>query len=754
MTYQWFLGTNAVLATTNSALCLTNIQPSQAGSYTVVVTNVYGAATSVPAILTVSAEPIIEDSPTDQQAMAGDTVNFSVVASGVLPMDYHWLFGTNVVLETTNSVLCLTNVQPWQAGTYTVVVTNVYGAATSAPAMLTVTGAPVILVSPANQRVWPNGRADFSVVAVGVLPMAYQWFFGTNAMLEATNSTLHLAGVQPEQMGSYTVVVTNIYGATTSAPAMLKVYPMVTLTNCNEADLRAVAAGGAKVTFACDGAFILTSTITNTEDVVLDGSGHSVTISGNHAVRVFVVGTNGKLTLNHLTIADGATAGGGAGLLNLGGTVNATDCIFVGNKNTVSSANEFGGGAIYNGGIMNLDLCAITNNGAVGLNLNSSLGVNGSGGAIFNDGALVVRRSTFAGNWASGGGPGSDGNGGAIYNEGTLWLENSTLANNGAGGATGVKGLDGGSFDGNPAGWPGGPGGQGAGSALFNAGNATAVNTTFAGNTAQGGPGGNGGNGGTFSAYGGNGGLGGNGGDAWGTIYDASGLLQLVNCTLANNRGYGGNGGMGGQGGLAPPGGPPGSHGGPGSNGTGTGGIKSSGSLLINTVLSANYSNFNGSITDGGHNLSSDASCVLTGVGSMNNTDSELGPLADNGGPTLTMALLAGSPAINAGTTTGAPATDQRGVPRPQGAGVDIGAFEYLSSPIFTGATMLNATNRQLQLCGLSPNQTLTLQVSTNLLNWWDATNFTAGPNSVFQCFDPIPGDAQSRFYRLKSGTP
>src|ERR1039457_5496152 len=117
MTYQWFLGTNAVVMTTNSALCLTNIQPSQAGSYTVVVTNVYGAATSAPAILTVSAEPIIQNSSANQQAMAGDTVNFSVVASGVLPMDYHWLFGTNVVLETTNSVLCLTNVQPWQAGT-------------------------------------------------------------------------------------------------------------------------------------------------------------------------------------------------------------------------------------------------------------------------------------------------------------------------------------------------------------------------------------------------------------------------------------------------------------------------------------------------------------------------------------------------------------------------------------------------------------------------------------------------------------
>src|SRR6185369_5191626 len=56
-----------------------------------------------------------------------------------------------------------------------------------------------------------------------------------------------------------------------------------------------------------------------------------------------------------------------------------------------------------------------------------------------------------------------------------------------------------------------------------------------------------------------------------------------------------------------------------------------------------------------------------------------LGALASNGGPTQTHALLSGSPAINAGTATGALTTDQRGVARPQGAAVDIGAVEFAS---------------------------------------------------------------------------
>ena len=56
--------------------------------------------------------------------------------------------------------------------------------------------------------------------------------------------------------------------------------------------------------------------------------------------------------------------------------------------------------------------------------------------------------------------------------------------------------------------------------------------------------------------------------------------------------------------------------------------------------------------------------------------DPLLAPLADNGGPTLTFAVLPGSPAVDAGNSSGCPATDQRGVKRPQGSACDIGAFE------------------------------------------------------------------------------
>ncbi len=77
-----------------------------------------------------------------------------------------------------------------------------------------------------------------------------------------------------------------------------------------------------------------------------------------------------------------------------------------------------------------------------------------------------------------------------------------------------------------------------------------------------------------------------------------------------------------------------------------------------------------------GYNLSSDATCDFTNTADLVNTDPLLGPLQDNGGPTFTHELLTGSPAIDAGTNSGCPATDQRGFTRPVGASCDIGAYE------------------------------------------------------------------------------
>ncbi len=105
---------------------------------------------------------------------------------------------------------------------------------------------------------------------------------------------------------------------------------------------------------------------------------------------------------------------------------------------------------------------------------------------------------------------------------------------------------------------------------------------------------------------------------------------------------------------------------------------------VVNTIIAAAPDEQNcylsgygaGPVVSLGHNIDSDGSCGLSGPGDLSGVDPMLGELADNGGPTLTHALLPGSPAIDAGDDARCPAADQRGAPRPGGANCDIGAYE------------------------------------------------------------------------------
>jgi hypothetical protein len=138
LSYQWnFDGTNLVGAT-NIVLTLVNVQLSQAGNYTVLVTNSYGSILSSNATLTVLAPPIILVQPTNQTVVGGGAASFSVTASGTLPLSYQWSFNTTNLVGETNATLRLTNVQFSQAGNYLVQIANTCGSILSSNATLTV----------------------------------------------------------------------------------------------------------------------------------------------------------------------------------------------------------------------------------------------------------------------------------------------------------------------------------------------------------------------------------------------------------------------------------------------------------------------------------------------------------------------------------------------------------------------------------------------------------------------------------------
>ncbi len=264
--------------------------------------------------------------------------------------------------------------------------------------------------------------------------------------------------------------------------------------------------------------------------------------------------------------------------------------------------------------------------------------------------------------------------GGGILNNGDLTLDHVTVTNNsmvtdagdfwqgGAGiyvGAGGSLSLIDSTVSDNDSGWSGGGiyaffntevtinrstisgnVAQDVGGGLRSLGNVTVLNSTMSGNHAV--------------AFHG------------GAAFLTDGVTEVVNSTIAGN--------------SAPPGTAGGLF-------VGTFTASPASLSLKNSVVSSNtglncFAGFFGAgavtLTSGGNNVADDASCNLTSPGDQPNTDPLLGPLADNGGPTSTHALLAGSPAIDTADAASCPATDQRGVARPQGAGCDVGAFEFV----------------------------------------------------------------------------
>lgn len=323
-------------------------------------------------------------------------------------------------------------------------------------------------------------------------------------------------------------------------------------------------------------------------------------------------------------------------------------------------------------------------------------GAGGDGGGVWIlSGTLRVVDSTFENNRAGLGGPGGDdataadtrGPGGKGGDGGGLWfvgfgsstlphVERSLFLSNKAG--NGWVGGDSPGIGNGESGTAGGDGGRGGG--LYLAGGAGAVwrmvNSTVILNFAgDGGRGGNGTTGGTAGASG----AGGDGGgfafvDA-GSDYTAT-LTHLT--VISNNAGF--PGGAGSPGGVA----------GAGSTGGGisevAGGINSGdGITLANSVVALNDA---GTI---------DNICPFLGVGeNLTAGDPEVEALADNGGPTLTVAPRLGSPILDGGgALVDAPSVDQRGEPRPINGVADLGAFEGKFQPdARIGASSNPATHR------------------------------------------------------------
>lgn len=322
-----------------------------------------------------------------------------------------------------------------------------------------------------------------------------------------------------------------------------------------------------------------------------------------------------------------------------GQTISLTSGPLTLDKNVSIDGSAAPGAAVNGGGT---DRVLIVNAGVTasvkGLTLTNGYGFQLAGG-VLNNGNLTLDHVTVSNNtMTTNAGDFWQGGGGIYSGDGaSLSLVDSTVADNHAGWSGGAiyaffnttTSIVRSTISGNVS--------NDVGGAIRSLGNMTIENSTISGNTATG-------------WYG-------------GAIFQTDGDISIVNSTIADN--------------IAPDWAPAaifvGQFGGsfvPTLN-------------LTNTIITGNHwyacekfaSGTTANVVSGGHNLVQDDSCNPV-ASDIIQTAALIGDLADNGGPTLTRALLAGSPAIDAGDPAACPATDQRGVARPQGATCDIGSYE------------------------------------------------------------------------------
>ena len=138
--YQWQFNGQVLAGQTGPGLTLSQVQASQSGGYSVIVTNPAGSVTSRVAVLTVLLPPVILQQPTNQAVDAGTNAVFVVVADGTPPLTYQWWFNaTNWLAGATDVTVTITNVQATNVGSYQVVVSNAVGVVTSLVATLSFT---------------------------------------------------------------------------------------------------------------------------------------------------------------------------------------------------------------------------------------------------------------------------------------------------------------------------------------------------------------------------------------------------------------------------------------------------------------------------------------------------------------------------------------------------------------------------------------------------------------------------------------
>jgi hypothetical protein len=289
-----------------------------------------GAVATQDILLSTGVPPVITSQPLSQTVTQGVNVTFSVAASGTAPLSYFWRFNGAYISGATASAYARLNAQPADAGSYSVVVSNFAGSATSSNATLTVSQAPVppsIATQPADLVVYARQTATFSIVANGATPLAYQWRFNGANLAGATAAQLTLNDVQTNQTGGYSVIVTNAFGSITSRVALLTVNPVFVAAGFSE--LWSLAAGSRS--------YLTIASLPNERGMTYNPTTRHLVLVSRTTTSVYVLDADSGADL--WTLSTSNISGGTYTLLMVG--VADDGAVYAGNLTAAGSTTAF-----------------------------------------------------------------------------------------------------------------------------------------------------------------------------------------------------------------------------------------------------------------------------------------------------------------------------------------------------------------------------------------------------------------------------
>ena len=254
-TYHW-LSNNVALSdggnisgSLTSNLTILSALTTDSASYWVIVANSISSTNSRVSIVTVGTPPLILASPASATNVAGHTATLTVTANGG-GLSYQWIKGTAPVANSAShvngaksNILTFTGLLLTDAGSYSAVVANTYGKATSAVAFLTVVQGPTITNQPATPVSIVQGETlSLTVGAGGTGPFTYQWLSNSIALSDGGNvlgsatRNLVISPAVTNDSANYSVIVSNSVSFTNSHVSVVtvavdKALPAVTITN-------------------------------------------------------------------------------------------------------------------------------------------------------------------------------------------------------------------------------------------------------------------------------------------------------------------------------------------------------------------------------------------------------------------------------------------------------------------------------------------------------------------------------------------